>query len=275
MSENEEDREERLQLRTDDPEVYWESKTVIYWLWIGLSGYWLVTCLAFDNDVDLVSVLRIILCSGLMTISALLANQTKKRREREEKGRLAEHGMVQAIREAFGNDVIVDHRVQAGEQQDLDIFVRFPACQVMFAFSVKSWGLGKVVFNEKQGFLCFRRPANGGLSRKDAPDPLNEILDHEWWLRRNNRGIFGGSSRAAKKPVRKAIVFAKPTEIQRHRPHRYSEISNHHYVFCERGKSSIFLISEEQLIDFIKDNLAAELAKRPQADSSQQSLQPA
>lgn len=192
---------------------------------------------------------------GLMTVSTIKLAAIDAVQQRHVRGRHHEERLVLILKQEFADqDVEVRHRVQIGESQDLDIFVRFPASKTMFAISVKAWGEGKVVFNEKRNLLGFRQQ-NGGLAYKDAPDPLVELRDHEWWLRKNNRTIFGGSSRDTKRPVKKVLVFTAPTVIQNHNEHLYVRMGDHKFLRVEREKSSIFVISEDQLIDFIKLNL--------------------
>ncbi len=174
--------------------------------------------------------------------------------EREQKGRIPEERMVAAIQEAF-KDVQTYHRVQIGERHDLDIFVRFPD-KTMFAISVKNWGKGKIVFHEQRNLLCLRQ-ANRSLRYLDAPEPLTELIEHELWLRKNNRTVFGGSSRDSRRPVKKVLAFAPPTIIQGHRENLYATIGDQKFVCVERGKSSIFIISEDKLIDFIRVNIGS------------------
>lgn len=179
----------------------------------------------------------------------------EKERRRQETGRIPEERIVTAIRTAFtGNGVEVHHRVQIGERQDLDIFVRFPQSKDLFAVSVKHWGEGKVVYHEERDTLCFRK-RNRGLAYMNDPDPLKELRDHEWWLRKNRRDVFGGSSRDTKRPVRKVMVFAEPTLIQKHRDHLYTTIGDQKFVKIERENSTVFLLCEEQIVDFIRLNL--------------------
>lgn len=236
-------------LRVDDPEqAAQEAKdfySVVTWF-IGMSAtiglaYW--SSIAVLGYVPVAYVLEKIILPF------------EKERKRQESGRIPEERIFTAIRTAFATDgVEVYHRVQIGESQDLDIFVRFPQSKDLFALSVKQWGEGKVVYHEDRDTLCFRK-RNRSLAYMNNPDPLKELRDHEWWLRKNRRDVFGGSSRDTKRPVRKVMVFAEPTLIQTHRDHLYTTIGDQKFVKIEREKSTVFLLAENQIIDFIRLNL--------------------
>lgn len=245
--------DEQILLREDDPERdLGRTKNYHSVLYLIIA---IATLLDFCFDPNRLNFLLGLVPACFLMYSALeKTKESELLRQRQEKGRIPEERMVAAIQEAF-KDAQVYHRVQIGERHDLDIFVRFPD-KTMFAISVKNWGKGKVVFHEQRNLLCLRQ-ANRSLRYLDAPDPLAELIEHELWLRKNNRAVFGGSSRDSRRPVKKVLAFAPPTIIQDHRAELYAMIGDQQFVCVERGKSSIFVISEDKLIDFISVNVAS------------------
>lgn len=240
-----------LELRRDNPEETYQFLRNWYLYFFGILGC--VTIVNFVFNPDRVEVLLGILLLGTgMYVAGTLVEEYSELQKRHERGRISEEKIVVAIQEAFKDqNVQVHHRVQIGEKQDLDIFVRFPETKTMFAISVKNWGVGKVVFHEQRNLLCFRQQ-NRGLRYLSDPDVLEELREHELWLRKNNRAIFGGSSRDAKRPVRKVLVFAEPTKIQIHHDYNYTIIGDRRFLKVERDRSTILVLAEEELIDFIR-----------------------
>jgi Nuclease-related domain len=175
-------------------------------------------------------------------------------RKRQERGRLHEERIANALIDRFKERGIeVFSRVYIDPSQDLDLFIRFPDKQ-LFAISVMALGEGNVIFNEKNETLCFRRK-NTSLDRYDNPDPIKELKDQEWWLRKNRRDLFGGSSRDSRRPLTKIIVFAQPSQIKEHNEHLYATMGDQRFLRVSKEKMSAYVLQEDQIVNFIQAHL--------------------
>lgn len=145
-------------------------------------------------------------------------------------------------------------QVPVSEEQVLDLFVRFPDKQ-FFAISVLSLGPGKIFFNEREEILQFRRK-NSTLVKYREPDLIAGLKDFERWVRKNRRDLFGGSSRDARRPLVRILLFAQPTQIGQHGEQMYGTLDNHRFLWVRtENRGTCYILSEDQLIDFIKAHL--------------------
>jgi len=108
---------------------------------------------------------------------------------------------------------LVDHDAPDGGEQicPLDLFIRFPTSRQFFALSLRAFGDSRIFFNESKQTLYCKRGWKG--ANKWKPDPIAEISDQLYWLRKNRRDLFI-SSRGLRKPCPKCIVVMPPTTIQ-------------------------------------------------------------
>lgn len=194
---------------------------------------------------------------GLLPMRWMLERVGKavKRLKREQRGRVPEERIATTMTEQFKDQGIeVLNRIYIHPEQDLDLFVRFPTKE-LFAISVMALGEGKVVYNEKNETLCFRKK-NSSLDKYDNPDPIKELSEYEWWLRKNRRELFGKSSRDARRRLIKILVFAQPSKIGTHNDHLYATIGDQRFLWIRREKASCYVLSEDQLTNFIKAHLS-------------------
>ena len=132
----------------------------------------------------------------------------------------------------------------------LDMFVELPEKQ-FFLISVRAPGEGQVFYDEKRETICFRRRKRSGITRYDRPDLIVEAKEHEIWIRKNRRDLFGGSSRDSRRPAFRLLVFAKPTEIRSMPESLYDKVGNLNILHIRNSKGSTYILSEEQVCDFL------------------------
>jgi len=193
---------------------------------------------------------------GLLPMGWMLGRIEKvaKRLQHQERRRVHIDRIATALTEqlkAQGIEVI--KQVPTQPERTLDLFIKFPTKE-FFAISIKAPGPGKVIYNENNQTLCFRRK-NKSLDKYDRPDVLTELKDFEWWLRKNRRDLFGKSANDAKRRLIKILVFAQPVEIRSHNDHLYDTINDKRFLCIPREKASVFVLSEDQVVDFIKAHI--------------------
>ncbi|BAU16005.1 unknown protein (plasmid) [Leptolyngbya sp. NIES-3755] len=138
--------------------------------------------------------------------------------------------------------------------EPIDLFVRFPGKEFLL-FSVRSYGDSAVVYHETKQALYHKRVKRQGLSRC-KPDPLIELTEQEFWLRKNRKDLFGGSAKGSRRPMAKVVVIWKPSRLFEHREHLYSTLSDQRFVFIRKEGGAYYLIYRDQVIDFIRAYLA-------------------
>lgn len=158
---------------------------------------------------------------------------------------------MRPLLEAFEQQgVEIFPRLQVPERESLDLFVRFPNKQ-FFAIILRTMGRSKIVYNEKAEALYVRRQQGGRGLKPWIPDPLLQLADQEFWLRRNRRELFGGSSRDVRRPVGKILALAGETRLGNHSEHLYATFGKQKFV-CVRRKFTTTVLEQEQLVSFIR-----------------------
>ena len=158
-----------------------------------------------------------------------------------------------AILEKFEEQgVLIYPQLEIPGYRPLDLFVKFPTKE-MFAISIRSIGESKILYNEHNQTLCFRRK-KGGL-KKWNPDPLQELGEYEFWLRKNRQDLFGKSSKDQRRPLVKVLVFGGQTQIGEHKDNLYSMVGDQK-ILTIRRKGTINVLSEDQVTNFIEAYLA-------------------
>lgn len=138
--------------------------------------------------------------------------------------------------------------------QPIDLFVRFPGKEFLL-FAIRSYGDSTVIYNEAKQALYHKRVKRQGLSRC-KPDPLIDLTEQEFWLRKNRKDLFGGSAKGSRRPMAKVLVIWKPSRLDQHREHLYATLSDQKFVFIRREGGAYYLIYRDQVIDFIRAYLA-------------------
>lgn len=132
--------------------------------------------------------------------------------------------------------------------QPIDLFVRFPGKEFLM-FAIRSFGDSKIVYNEKKQALYYKRVKNG--LQKWGPDPLTELSEQAYWLRKNKRELFG-SSKGVRKPMAKVLVVWGKTEIEEHRDHLYAPLGDQKFLFISREGGACYVIHQRQICDFVR-----------------------
>ncbi|MBD2157320.1 hypothetical protein [Leptolyngbya sp. FACHB-16] len=136
--------------------------------------------------------------------------------------------------------------------QPIDLFVRFPGKEFLL-FAIRSFGESKIIYNEHKQALYYRR-SKKGLKRWE-PDPLTELSEQAYWLRKNRRNLFG-NSRGVRKPMAKVLVVWNQTNLDEHQEHLYTTIGGKKFLFIPREGGACYVIHSSQVIDFIRAWLA-------------------
>lgn len=142
--------------------------------------------------------------------------------------------------------------IQVPDVRPIDLFVRFPGKEFIL-FSIRSFGDATIVYNESKQTLYYKRGRKG--SNKWKPDPLMELSEQAYWLKKNRRELFG-SSKGARKPMPKVLVVWGNTKVDQHQDHLYSSLGNQKFLFLPREGGACYVIHQTQVIDFIRAHLA-------------------
>lgn len=152
---------------------------------------------------------------------------------------------------------LVDHDHPAGSEQScpLDLFVRFPESRNFFALSFRAFGESRILFNESKQTLYYKRGPKGTNQWK--PDPIAEISDQLYWLRKRRKDLFI-SSRGLRRPCPKCIVVMPPTKVQHpHSDHLYQPIGAKKFVLVGyEEKGFCYLFDSKELVDFMQSWLS-------------------
>ncbi len=145
------------------------------------------------------------------------------------------------------------------QENPLDLLVRFPK-KAHILISIRSKGESKIVYNEEKEALYVRRKKKG--LKVWEPCPLIELGDYTNLLTKN-RELFGMSSKEVRNvPLAKVLALWKPTLIQDHISELYTTIESFKLLLL-RKKGVAFVITEEDIVNFIKVFLARMRRKKP------------
>ena len=161
--------------------------------------------------------------------------------------------------ESLGVELFI--RLDVPNYQPIDLFVKFPTKDFVL-LSIRSLGDCKIVYNEKTKALYAKRQKGKGL-RQWKPDPINELCEQEFWLRKYRRDLFGGSSKDSRRPLAKILVLWQLTKVANHAEHLYAIMDGQKFL-CIRNKGTVSIIPSEKIINFIEAYLAH--MKMPKTD---------
>lgn len=137
--------------------------------------------------------------------------------------------------------------IKVPRYQPIDLFIRFPGKEFAL-FAIRSFGKSKIVYNEQKQALYYKRIKNG--IKKWEPDPLMELSEQAYWLRKNKRELFG-NSKGVRKPMAKVLIVWNQTQIDTHEEHLYATIGGKKFLFIPREGGACYVIHSTQVIDFI------------------------
>lgn len=160
---------------------------------------------------------------------------------------------MRVLLERFESEEIqIYQRIPIEEENPIDLFIRFPK-RAHLIVSIRSRGDAKFVYNEVSEEVRVRKKDR--TTSRWSPNPLVELADQERWLAKH-RFLFGMTSKEAyKTPTAKVLMLCSPTKIDQHRDELYSEVGALKPLTIRR-KGSAFVISEEELADFVAAWLA-------------------
>jgi len=166
--------------------------------------------------------------------------------------------LIETLLEAF-EDLGVEALplIRVPDLQPIDLFVRFPGKEFLL-FAVRSFGESTIVYNEKKQALYYKRGRKG--SKRWEPDPMQELSDQAYWLRKNQRELFG-SSKGVRKPMAKVVVIWGKTQLDQHREHLYAEVGGQKFLFLPREGGACYVIHESQVVEFTRAYLVERQSK--------------
>ncbi|MEM9949615.1 MAG: hypothetical protein AAF810_26585 [Cyanobacteria bacterium P01_D01_bin.36] len=141
--------------------------------------------------------------------------------------------------------------------QPIDLFVRFPGKEFLL-FAVRSFGESTIVYNESKQALYYKRGRKG--SKRWEPDPMQELSDQAYWLRKNRRELFG-SSKGVRKPMAKVVVIWGKTQLDQHREHLYAKVGGQKFLFIPREGGACYVIHQSQVVEFTRAYLVERQSK--------------
>ncbi len=156
--------------------------------------------------------------------------------------------LVEIILAAVDQGVETLPLLKVPELQPIDLFVRFPGKEFLL-FAIRSFGEATIVYNERKQTLYWKRGAKG--TNKWKPDPLTELSEQAYWLKKNRRDLFG-SSRGVRKPMAKVLIIWGQTQLQKHADHLYATVGGQPFLFLPREGGACYVIRQEQIADFIR-----------------------
>ncbi|NEQ28381.1 MAG: hypothetical protein F6K28_57270, partial [Microcoleus sp. SIO2G3] len=157
--------------------------------------------------------------------------------------------LIQAILDEFEQwGVEVLPLIRVPRYQPIDLFVRFPGKEFLL-FAIRSHGESVIVYNEAKQCLYQKRSPRG-MSRW-KPDPLVDLSEQAYWLRKNRRELFG-SSKGVRKPMAKVLVLWGQTQLDQHREHLYATLGGKKFLFIPREGGACYVIHQSQVIHFVR-----------------------
>ncbi|MGY2837734.1 hypothetical protein ACVWXE_001805 [Thermostichus sp. MS-CIW-41] len=169
--------------------------------------------------------------------------------------------LMKELDEAFkGQGLEMTALVEHPTNEPVDLLLRFPG-KHFFLLGIRSYGDAEVVFNEKRQRFFQKKPDDKGL-RSILLDPVDTLMQHVVWLQKHYRPFFGGTSRAAKRPLPRILVIWKPSRLAQHREELYETFGSVRVLSARYEKGgSLFAVNREDVIMFVKEYLAFRINK--------------
>ena len=169
--------------------------------------------------------------------------------------------LMKELDEAFkGQGLEMTALVEHPTNEPVDLLLRFPG-KHFFLLCIRSYGDAEVVFNEKRQRFFQKKPDDKGL-RSILLDPVDTLMQHVVWLQKHYRPFFGGTSRAAKRPLPRILVIWKPSRLAQHREELYETFGSVRVLSARYEKGgSLFAVNREDVIMFVKEYLAFRINK--------------
>ncbi|MBD2123268.1 hypothetical protein [Trichocoleus sp. FACHB-262] len=162
--------------------------------------------------------------------------------------------LITAILEEFESQQVETLPLQKvpGREQPIDLMIRFPGKEFLL-LAIRSFGEATIIYNESRGMLYYKRERKG--LNKLKPDPLTDLSEQAYWLKKNRRDFFG-SSKGVRKPMAKVLVIWGQTKLATHQEHLYTTLGGQKFLFIPREGGACYVIHQTQVIEFIRAYLA-------------------
>ena len=150
--------------------------------------------------------------------------------------------------------------IEHPSNEPIDLLIRFPG-KHFFLLCIRSYGDAEVFFDEKKQKF-FQKRANNKGRRAILLDPIDTSMQQIIWLQKHYRPFFGGTSRAAKRPLTRILVVWPPSRLGKHRDELYETFGEAKVLAAryERG-GAIFAVNREDVVKFIEEYLAFRINK--------------
>lgn len=136
----------------------------------------------------------------------------------------------------------------------VDLLVRVPDERLHFVICIRKREQCKIVFDENQGKLKYRRKR--GL-RAWEPDPLVFIARATTWLKKYEGTAFGHSSNDKRRPMARVLLLIGSTKIGQHDSKHYDIVGDKEFV-CIKERGRVFIVHHDEICslitNFIKQN---------------------
>jgi len=168
--------------------------------------------------------------------------------------------LIKELNETFGDQGIeMEGLIEKPYHTPTDVLLRFPG-RHFFLLCLRSCGNAEIVFNEKRERFFQKKP-NGGL-RVISPDPVGVAMQQATTLQKHYRQFFGGTSKAARRPLCRLMVVCQPSRLAQHREELYEAFGEVRAlsIHYEKG-GSLFAVNREDVASFVKQYLAFRIEK--------------
>lgn len=149
--------------------------------------------------------------------------------------------------EAEGVEIFPEIKTGRG---DLDLFMRFPVKQY-FAIALRAVGHAAITYREDKEALYFKYLKGAKGVKRWNIDHLKDLSDQEFWIRKNERELFGGSARDVRRPLTKILVLTGETKLGNNAEHLYLDIGGAKVLSIQQ-KSITYVVEETELGHFIR-----------------------
>jgi hypothetical protein len=139
--------------------------------------------------------------------------------------------------------------------EPVDLFIRFPDKQFLLV-ALRSFGDRSLVYNEKRQVICSKLKKGKRALKPWKPDPLLDLSEQEFFLRKTRKDLFGGSARASRRPMAKVLAVCGKTRIEEHNEALYTPIGHQKTLWIFRkGTGGVYVIEQSNLSEFVRSYL--------------------
>ncbi|MBD2465589.1 hypothetical protein H6G89_31850 [Oscillatoria sp. FACHB-1407] len=157
---------------------------------------------------------------------------------------------IEKLLQEFGSEEVeIFPEIKTGHG-DLDLFVRFPSKQY-FAIALRAVGYAAITYREDKEALYFKYLKGAKGVKRWNIDHLKDLSDQEFWIRKNEKELFGTSARDVRRPLTKILALAGETQLGKNSEHLYLD-TNEVKALAVQRKSTTYVMEETELVSFIR-----------------------